>query len=142
MSAFITSEYKAGCQSWKVLAFENNPRTQNDGCALAGGQRETEFIHFAESVVAAMVCLFGGGSGLLEGVAQQIRVGQSNAKDSPEYARFVLAVAMKRVEGVILEFRAEVRALAVGKLHEKDAVRGRLQSIKNLVLNIPSHALL
>src|ERR1041384_6736597 len=80
ISAFLPSDYKAGCQSRKVFSVAQNPRAQNGGRALGGRERKAQHINLAEAVVAAMLRVLGGGGGLLERRTQHVRVGQRDAE--------------------------------------------------------------
>ena len=52
-----------------------------------------------------------------DGIAQDAAVGEGDAENGLEHARFVPALAVMRVERVVIQLGSEVRTVATGKLH-------------------------
>src|SRR5262245_28441629 len=119
ISQFIASDYKAGCQPWKGLTVAHDPCAQDGGRAAARSERKPQFIDLAKAIVPAMHGVIRSGSGLLESGSQHVRVGQRDPQYRLKHARLVLAVAVKRIERVILKLCPEVCSVTVGKFHGK-----------------------
>jgi len=66
------------------------------------------------SDMLGLVRVFGGQK---NGLTQHFPVGKRNTEDRLENPRFMAPLPMSKVQHIILDLRAEIGAVAVGKLH-------------------------